>query len=375
MPAKVVRVTVERRGLRGAALAALRELFHLERLPLAPARVEVEIEGVPTAVVNALRRTVLDEMPGRALQVPPDGFDTEATTEEFMLPQFVSGRIAFIPLRPQVPLETVRHLRLELDATNTGAVCRDVYAGDLTVVGGSMPEPLFNPTFKLATLQPGKRLVIRGIQIVTGYGRDFAAFNVTHRAAHRHLDVAQHPREATHLPGDPAEGAAPAAGARGSAVDLSGYTASCLVSNPRHHVVSAVVAATPPDPSEARSVFVDGCSNIIERLRLVATTVESDADAPAGRGATYAVVQLEGGLAEGVLQVPGETDTIGELLRRAVYEEDPEVSYVAYVVVDHENRLVLTVRHVEDVTRLLVAAVRQSIATFEEIRRGIGTAH
>jgi hypothetical protein len=96
MVVEVVRVGIERDELTAEKIPALRDLFRLERLPLAESRVEIEIRGVPTAVVNALRRVVTDEMPGFALQVPADGFDASETSEAFMLPQ-PPGKLALFP--------------------------------------------------------------------------------------------------------------------------------------------------------------------------------------------------------------------------------------------------------------------------------------
>jgi DNA-directed RNA polymerase subunit L len=362
MTAEVVAVRVARRALTAQEVPALRELYGLERLPLADARVEIELRGVPTAVVNALRRAVLDEMPGHALQVPPDGFDAAATTESFMLPQFVNQRLALIPLRPQVPAEVAVRLRLRLAADNPGPTLRAVYTGDLEVAAGAMPEPLFNPTFTLCTLQPGKSIRIEGIRIASGFGRDDAAFMVTRRAAYRHLDLPQHSPEDTH-------------DSAGAAVDLSGYKVSCLVADPRHHLLTATVPATGPDPAEARAVFADACAHLIERLRLVQAVVGGRAEGRRGaRGARYTVVDLESGLAEGLLRVPGETYTLGELLRRAVYERTPDIASVVYDVVAHENLLSFSLRHAGDVTRVLLDAAQHCVATFEAIQRGIAAA-
>jgi DNA-directed RNA polymerase subunit L len=358
--AEVVRVTIERNELTAEKVPALRDLFRLERLPLAESHVEIEIRGVSTAVVNALRRVVTDEMPGYALQVPVDGFDASETSEVFMLPQFTNQRIALLPLRGQIPADVVEKLRLELDVANRGTSPLSVYAGDLVVKKGRMAEPLFNPTFKLCVLQPGKRIVIRGIYIATGAGRDNGVFLVARRAAYRHLDIAQHDRAATHDPG-------------GEAADWSGYKVSSLVADPRHHLLTATLAASSPDPSEARAVFADACANIKERLRLVATTVERRAEAGSltGRGVQYTVVELEAGLTEGILQVPGETHTIGALLCRAIYEFAPNIANVAYTIVAHENRMNLTLRSTEDVTQILLGAARNCITTFDTIQRGI----
>lgn len=357
---QVVRVRVDRRPL---AVPELTELFGLAALPLAPSYVEIELKGVPTAYVNALRRAVTDEMPGRALAVPPGGFDTEATTETFMLPQFVNGRISCLRLRPQIPAETVANLRLALDVSNDTASVKSVYAGDLT---GGGPEPLFNPTTVLAELQPGKRIVIRGIYISTGYGRDNGVYNVACRAAYTHLDLPTH---------DDAEvrGRRDADAAwSGSAADWSGYKVSSLVADPRHHLLTAVIPATTANAAEVRAVFADACANVVERLRLIATAVDRGEGGGAHRGVQYTVVALEGGLTEGILDVPGETHTIGELLKRATFETAPDIASIAYRIVSHENRLNFTLRHAGgDVTQILKRAIKEAIEIFNAIARGI----
>lgn len=363
MPAEVVRVTVARDELTAARVPALRELFGLERLPLAESRVEVEVRGVPTAAVNALRRVVTDEMPGRCLQVPAGGFDTALTDDAYLLPEFCVPRLAHVPLRPQIPADVVARLRLELDVTNPGATGLAVYTGDLRVAEGEMPEPLFNPTFKIGVLQPGRRLVIRGIRIATGLGRSDGAFLVARRAAHRHLDVPQHGERETHDAG-------------GAAADLSGYKVSCLLADPRHHVLSATLPATTADAAEVRAVFADACAVVKERLRLAGTTIEQrapDADGGAARraGPQFTVIRLQDDLREGILHIPGETHTIGELLRRAVCDLAPDIVFVAYAVVAHESRLTLTLRHTEDPAPILLGAVRQCLATFDALQKGI----
>ena len=363
--AEVVRVKIARHEITAAKVPELRELFGLERLPLAQARVEVELKGVPTAVVNALRRVLIDEMPGRALKVPPDGFNVELTTDSFTLPQFVNDRIACLRLPPQIAPDVVANLRLKLDVSNRDATPLTVYAGDFKVAEGAMPEPLFNPTTKLAFLQPGKRLVIEGVYISTGYGRDNGVYNVACRGAFTHLDLEQYSDAEMREEG-------------GVAADWSGYKVSNLLADPRHHLLSATLPATTANLAETRAVFADACANIKERLRLIATTVERRAEAPSGgfahRGVQYTVVELEAGLEEGILQVPGETHTIGELLCRAVFELTPEVANVAYIIVAHENRLSLSIRHTEDVTRILMRAIHHSIATFDAIQRGVAAA-
>ena len=364
---EVVRVKIERAELTAARVPALRALYGLERLPLARADVEIEIKGVPTAVVNALRRVAMDEMPGRILRVPEGGFDTVATTERVFLPQFVEGRISNIALRPQIADDVVAKLRLKLDVHNPSASNLTVYARDLEAAEGEMPSPpLFNPTTAIAVLEPGKRMVIRGIHISTGRGCDDGRYNVACRGVCRPLDLEQH-------------GDAEMREEGGAACDLSGFKVSSLVANPRHHLVTASIPAATENLAEVRATFADACANIKERLRVIAAAIDHRAGAPAAgapaagalRGVQYTVIELEGGLHEGNLQVPGETHTIGGLLRRTVFELAPDVSNVAYEIVTQENRLVFSLRHTKDVTRIIAAAIRHSLATFDAIQRGI----
>lgn len=350
-------VSVERFELTAEAVPALKTLFGLDRLPLAQSRITIELVGVPTAVVNAFRRVVTDEMPGRALRVPADGFDPELTTDVFMLPQFVNGRISCLRLRPQIPPEVVAGLRLKLDVENPGATPRVVYAGDLEVAEGSMPFPLFNPTTKLGFIQPGKRIVIRGIHIQTGVGRDDAVFNVACCAAYTHLDLEQHSADEMR---------------EGKAADESGYLVSSLLATPLRHRLWATLPATTANPAESIAVFADACVNIKERLRLIASAIERRDTA---RGIQYTVVKHEAGLSEGILRIPGETHTIGELVRRAIADLVPGIANVSYTIAPHENCLQLLVRHTEDVTAILLRAIQKSITTFDAIREGLRSSH
>lgn len=371
MSGRVLDVVVERVELSGGAPARLRAMFGIERLPLAPARVEMTLDGVPTAVVNAIRRVVVDEMPGLCLQAPPigavradgapTGWDYDATTEKFMLPHFVLQRLAAVPLTVQIPPEQVRDLRWDLDVTNRTTGVLSVYTGDLVVVAGAMPEPLFNPCFILADLQPGCRLCVRGIFIQTGYGRDNSAFQVARCAAFTHLDIEQWPRADTHS-------------RDGAQADLSGYRESSLVADPRRHRLRAVVPAAGPDPAGVRAVFADACANVVARLRLVlnAAVVAGDTGAASAANATGASllrIPLEQGLVEAVLLLPGETHTVGGLLRRAVFDLVPEISNVAYTIAPHENCLRLSIRSQDrDPVSVLHEATRGLITCFEQLR-------
>jgi DNA-directed RNA polymerase subunit L len=84
----------------------------------------------------------------------------------------------------------------------------------------------------------------------------------------------------------------------------------------------------------------------------------------------FRVAPGAGGRPEAALVAPGETHTIGELLRRAVYDTHPEVAFAAYSVSVHERRLTLTVR-ADDPAAVITEAAAMAIATFDEIHRAL----
>ena len=335
-------ITVTRVPLTAERAPLLRELYGLERLPLAPADIKFVLKG-STALANALRRTVTDEMPGHRLTVVPSEVDTVNTTEAFMIPFFIHERIMQVPLWRGA---TEGALRFRLDVRNTGTSNLAVYSGDLHPLTGPKDHGLFNPTFEIGFLRPGNRLYIHEVLVTRGLGRDHASYNVMCCARFRHLDIAEHPRAATHAPD-------------GAHVNSSGYVTSVLVADPRRHEFAAMLPATQRE-SDAVHAMVDACDHLAGRLRRAQAAVGS---------AQYAAIQLENGLTEGVLQIPGETPTIGELLRRKVCDLYPDVSYVSQQEITHESVMRFMLRH-GDATLALLESIRACIEDVDAVREG-----
>lgn len=344
----------------------LLELAGLKALPFISVRVEVELRGVPTAVANALRRVLCDEMRGRCLiaEKPPT---TSGTTDPFMLDQFVQNRISMIGLRARIPDDIVRTVRFAIDVRNDTASVMTVYSGDLKVSSGSLGDPIFDPTYEIAIVQPGQVLRVEDIRIEEGFGRDFAAYQVCVRTYLRHLDLKEVPKKETHEEG-------------GKSCDESGFVESSLIANPRHHVVGFTLPIVPDGAAgvdDVKTVLADACRNIKERLRLVQSVLESEAStassaAPkSGSGVSFTLIDLEAGLSEGILRVKGETHTIGVLLNRSVYESVPDISFCSYLCIQHEGEMRLTVRHSSDVQDIILKATKQAYAMIDTIQRGI----
>jgi len=316
--------------------------------PLAPERVTVEVKGVPTAVPNALRRVVKDEMVGHCLTFDSSDLDRKESTDPFMLNEmFIRTRIQMIRLRPQISESIKKDLRLALDAKNSGTTVMSVYAGDLVLTGGELSEPIFNPTCEIASLQPGKTLKISNIRVSEGRGSDNGAFTVAIRSVSKPLDLEEFPTSDTHP-----------AGAKASRV--SGFKISSLVANPRRHQISFIIPAAPRGRDVGVVVFLEACRSILGRLRYIQIALENSQNDSSRRSTKiYFLSTPDGGRTKGVLGVAGETHTIGNLLARAVYELMPDIGYVGYTCIPHEGEMRLTVAHsVSEPSELRVAVLR-----------------
>ena len=73
-----------------------------------------------------------------------------------------------------------------------------------------------------------------------------------------------------------------------------------------------------------------------------------------------------------MLQLAGETDTVGALLRACVCELfDSAVAFVGYRLATQENMLRLELRSTDDVVAMLRAAALHAVGLFEAIARGV----
>jgi len=301
---ELISIKLDRKSISNKIIPDIKKIIGIDQLPLANTYVSIEIKGIPTAYINAFRRTSIDEILGYALQIPTD-MNWNETTDEFMLPQFIIQRISLIPLKLNIGTD-YNKLLFDLIVENTGTSVLSVYSRDLNIVSGKLQEPIFNPTFKICILQPGRKIVIRSIYIGSGYGRDNIAFQRARCGSYKHLDIQQYDRKDTHE-------------INGKMADFSGYKISAMESNPKHHIYNCIIVSTNTDTAEIKTLFVEVCNNIKERLRYILSHVESIINnESATNDIEYSIFQLTEGTYEGILQINGETYTIGELIKRTI---------------------------------------------------------
>jgi len=340
----------------------MKKIIGVDKLPLANSYISMELKGIPTAYINAFRRVSIDEITNYALQVPID-MDWKDTTDEFMLPQFVIQRISLIPLKPNIGSDYNKIL-FNLIVENTDTSVISVYSKDLKLISGKLSEPIFNPTFKICILQPGCKISIRNIYIGSGIGKDNAAFQRVRCGAYKHLDIPQYSTEETH-------------NLNGKMADFSGYKISSMLANPKHHVYTCTIPATNNDPEEIKTIFIEVCNNIKERLRYILSHIESTSISSNinselnNQGIEYSVYQLVDGIFEGILQINGETYTIGELIKKTIYDLIPDIINVNYVIILHDDKLRINIQYKEHITSMLVKVLKYAISIYDSLQKQI----
>lgn len=352
---ELISIKLDRREVSSKTIPNIKKIIGVDKLPMANTYVSIEIKGISTAHINAFRRTSIDEMTGYALQVPVD-MDWKDTTDEFMLPQFVIQRISMIPLKLNLGND-FNKITFDLIAENETTSVMSVYSRDLKIVTGKLSEPIFNPSFKICILQPGRKIAIKGIYIGSGIGKDNTAFQRVRCGAYRHLDIPQYDYKETHEPD-------------GKMADFSGYKISSMIANPKHHLYSCIIPATNEDKAEIKTLFIEVCNNIKERLRYILSYIESTINnESSSQGIEYTIFQLTEGTYEGILQINGETHTIGELIKRTIYDLIPDIINVKYVIILHDDKLKINIQYKEHVTGILVKSLKYCLATFDSLQQ------
>jgi DNA-directed RNA polymerase subunit L len=320
--------------------------------PLNNTYVSIEIKNVSVAFINAFRRISIDELQGHSLQISTDG--EWMCNDEYILPQFLNQRISLVPLKSSIGND-YNSIKFELIADNTTYELKTLYTKDLVVTSGKLTEPIFNPTFKLCTLMPGRKISIKNIYIGNGFGKYNACYQKVRCGAYKHLDIPEYDKKETH-------------NQDGTQVDYSGYKISSMISNPQHHLYTCIIPATNKNMNEVMSIFIDVCNNAKDRLRHILYYIESHTNDQNDQDIKYTVIQLSEGTYEGIIYINNETYTIGELLKRTIFDLNPDIINVKYVILTHDDCLKFTIHYKEHVTNILVKSLKYCINLFDVLQ-------
>ena len=337
------------------------------KLPFASEHVEMILDDVDVSVANAIRRTLIDEMSGYCLSFDIGDFKHDIYTDLFMDPEFIRMRVRGIKIMRHMSKDSLKNLKFALNIHNKTDNVLYVYAKDLILTNGKLDSAIFNPTYELAFVQPGKSLNIQNIRFDFGKGMYNAAFNTACRSVSMPLDIAEFPKEEIYS-------------ADGSQRVLSGFKVSSLISNPRKFRIKFDMPAVLDNGGKTSYLTImDACVNIMSRLQYIQRSIEESQNLQQTVDTITFIrtdVVVDGiTMKKFVINVKNETDTIGGLLARTICNLDPDISCCFYSCIDHEKLMSLNVR--KEVTDplelevLVIDAIKQIIATFTSIKKDI----
>jgi DNA-directed RNA polymerase subunit L len=337
------------------------------KLPFASEHVEMILNDVDISVANAIRRTVVDEMSSYCLSFDISDFKYDIYTDLFMDPEFIKLRIRGIKIMRHMSKDLLKNLKFAINIHNKTDEVIYIYAKDLILTHGKLDSAIFNPTYELAFIQPGRSLNIQNIRFDFGKGMYNAAFNIACRSVSMPLDIEEYPKEEIYS-------------AEGSQRILSGFKISSLISNPRKFLIKFDMPAVLNNNGKTTYLTImDVCTNIISRLQYIQRSIEESQNAQQTVDTITFIrtdVVVDGiTMKKFVINIKNETDTIGGLLARTIYNLDPDISCCFYSCIDHEKVMSLNIRKEVidplELEILVIDAIKQNISTFTSIKKDV----
>jgi DNA-directed RNA polymerase subunit L len=127
--------------------------------------VSFELKKGSNALINSIRRVMLDEMEGKSLQIEQDDIETD---DENILWPCLQKQIQCIRINQDIPT----NCRFTLEVKNKTAVPLMITAGMLKTDTDLKIIP-FNKTYRIITLRESKYIKLLNIRVVTGTGTLF----------------------------------------------------------------------------------------------------------------------------------------------------------------------------------------------------------
>ena len=239
----------------------------LKQVPTVVNRVlEIEINSANCALVNAIRRTIMSEMPIRHLTVAlPD----IKSTDPYIIGEAIRKRVEMIPISQSTDLESVFSLRVE-NNSNTYA---DVMSTEIKLNGSSTSKDVL-PMIPICDINSTKSISISDIHVIESCGYDNARVSIG-RVAYEILDA--------------------------------DFNVPSINSDPSKFRLELET----PGVIDPLQVIIKGVDNLIQRIEAI----------------DYEQSITEFDIFK--LSISNETYSIGQLMSYYIYKEEPTIKYVA----------------------------------------------
>lgn len=355
----------------------------LELLPTKKRQtIEFVINNSNTRLANAIRRTLIEELPVKILHVNLE--DIEKDEEFLILDEFID-RLNAIHIDQSTP--DTATFRLDVVNTDMEKRISHVYSGQIEGLGNKAESRC-----RIAELSPGKHLRAENIHIKTGYGYDHISHSLTCGITYKPIDYVNvscinnrgfiekgmaltsyvlplakksksslnnrtiHDERILFVP-DPKLKEMVSSTVRGRLENFSIQIAKDVQfhSSANSHPSTFYMKVETYGTIEPRALMKMACVNIRDRLQAVHDGLEPYLkDARAEPSNVNVIVNVMPNRIE--VRIIGETHTIGEMLIYNVWRLDPAVGNVKKRLTHQLDReVVLTVMHAQPVRILMDA--------------------
>lgn len=287
--------------------------------------VEIELKKVNTAIVNAIRRTLLDDLEGKNLYIEQDDIDTD---DENILWPSLQKQIQCIRINQDIP----SNARFTLNFKNETAMPVMINSGMLTTDNDLKMIP-FNKTYRIITVREGKYLKLLNIRVVSGCGT--LSCNV---AACRFwpLDVEMYDR---------------------------GKGVSSNMCNPEHFAFSFETHGT-ADPIKLLSTT---CKYLYERCEKYLNELEHIESTKTEYTSDLFDINKTGDITH--VKFKNETYTICGLLSYTIFVAHPDVALVKFGIIHPEAKVTMFDIKAKDPRKLMIEAFETIIKTFKDLEQ------
>ncbi len=134
--------------------------------PIVNKIVEIQLSDTNYPLANAIRRTLMSEMPIRYLTV---SLTDIISNDPFIVKNHMAKQLEMLPLNQDIDLDSEFAIRVE----NTTDDLMDVLSNDIKINGVTVSDDIM-PMIPICNINSGKSFSMNNIRVATGYGFDNA---------------------------------------------------------------------------------------------------------------------------------------------------------------------------------------------------------
>lgn len=331
----------------------LYEIFKLDRLPLPGAEFSFEVKNVPTAFANGIRRVLTDELSSYRLGIDELTFiDYDKHTEVYCTYSMLLQSISNIRIKYNISPTEASKMRLKLSITNTSQFNIPVYSGDLQVTNGDAKLLMCNPNIQLAIVTPGKSIFVDNIKLIKDTGKNSGFNTVGCQVSAIPLDLPEYKKEEY-------------TSATGKAANLACYIPQSTVVNPRHHKISGIFNCI-ESIGDIKTIICDSFDNIVKRLQKIEVAISDESTKTVDVVYDEKSISDESNTYEASLVVTGETHTIAVLITKYVFDNNPKIEEVNYMI--ENDTVYFTIKSSKNIKSQLLISIKKIINDFKLVK-------